>query len=140
MKINDEIISDFRRVMKAFSYTTKWPSEVIQLQLVEADSMTGGSMWGSFVLDDDANWKKRGMYYLCAHYLVSYYGVAGAKDPTKVSPEARLNVSSQQVGDESVTYRITEMEPTVTDFISTTIYGVKFLELRKHVCVGAIAI
>lgn len=140
MKITDEIIADFRRFLKAFSDPSKWSDEVIQLQLIEADSMTGGSMWGSFNLDDDSNWKKRGMYYLSAHYLVSYYGFAGASDPSSVSPEARLNVSSQQVGDESVTYRVTQMEPTVTDFISTTIYGVKFLELRKHICVGAIAV
>lgn len=139
MKITDEIIADFRRFLKAFRDEVKWCDEVIRLQLIEADVMTGGRLWGAFDIDDDANWKKRGMYYLAAHYLVSYYG-SSASDPTAISSEARLNVSSQQVGDESVTYRITEMEPTVTDFISTTIYGVKFLEIRKHICVGAIAL
>lgn len=137
--ITPEVVCDFRRFLPAFSDPSKWPEDVVKAQIEEADDMTGGSGWGSFVLGDRRSIKRRGMFYLAAHYLVSYYG-DDASDPRKVSPEARLNVSSQQVGDESVTYRITEMEPTVTDFISTTIYGTKYLELRKVACCGIVAV
>lgn len=140
MKITEEVIADFRRFLPAFSDTTKWGADAIMLQLVEADAMTGGSCWGAFGIDEDRNLKKRGMYYLAAHYLVSFYGSGGSADPTNIRPDARLNVSSKQVGDMSVTYRISEMEPTVTDFLSTTIYGTKYLELRKIACCNIVAV
>lgn len=131
MKITQEVIADFRRFLPPFSDATAWGSDVVMMQLIEADAMTGGSGWGSFNIDEDRNLKKRGMYYLAAHYLVSYYGKDGATDPTDVRPDARLNPASKQVGDMSVTYRISSIEETVTDYLSTTIYGTKFLELRK---------
>lgn len=141
IEITQEIIDNFRVFVPAFRDKNKWSDIGIQFRMEEADSDTGGAIWGEFRLDNNRNAKKRAMFYLTAHYLVSYYGVAGdVLDQTAVTPEARLNVSSQQVGDESLTYRITEMEPTVTDFISTTIYGTMYMAVRKQVCVGAFAV
>ena len=140
MKITEEVIKDFRRFLPAFSDSTKWGADAIMMQLIEADAMTGGSVWGSYDIADDRNFKKRGMYYYAAHCLVSFWGDAGTSDPSKIKPDARLNVSSKQVGDMSVTYRISEMEPTVTDFISTTIYGTKFLELRQLASCNIVAV
>lgn len=137
--ITAEVIEDFRRFLPAFSDPTKWPEESVLSALEEGDVKTGGSCWGQFVLRSYRSSKRRGMYFYAAHLLASYYGSDGT-DRSNVSSEARLNISSQQVGDESVTYRVTEMEPTVTDFISTTIYGVRFLELRRSVTCGIVAV
>lgn len=137
--ITTEVIDDFRRFLPAFHDPSKWPEDSVRSALEEGDVKTGGSCWGNFVLKSYRSLKRRGMYFYAAHILVSYYGTEGS-DRSKVSPEARLNISSQQVGDESVTYRITSIEPTVTDFISTTIYGVRFLELRQQAACGIVAV
>ena len=139
MRITQEIIDDFRRFMPAFTDPEKWGDDAIFMQLTEAHAMTGGSGWGTFDIEEDTNLKKRGMYYLTAHYLVSFYG-SEAADPSNIKPEARLNVASKTIGDMSLSYRITEMEPTTTDFISTTIYGVRFLELRGIASCSAICV
>lgn len=140
MKITQEIINDFRRFLPAFRDVSTWGDEVTMMQLIEADAMTGGSVWGQFNIEDDSNFKKRGMYYLAAHYLVYYYGSIGASDPSKIKPEARLNVASKSIGDMNLSYRITEMEPTITDALSTTVYGVKYLELRSIASCNAICL
>ena len=127
-----EIIDDFRRVMTAFTDSSVWTDESIRLCMVEGDCATGGSSWGDFVLEDDHCFKKRGMYYYTAHLLCSYFGSDGSADPTKIKPDARLNVASKSVGDESVGYRVTAMENTSDDFLSTTIYGVMFVTLRRR--------
>lgn len=140
MQITEEVIKDFRRFLPAFSDTTKWGADAIMMQLIEADAMTGGSVWGAYDMDDDRNFKKRGMYYLSAHYLVSIWGDSGTADPSKIKPDARLNVASKQVGDMAVTYRVTEMEATVDDFLSTTLYGTKFRELRQLASCNIVAV
>lgn len=130
--ITDDIICDFRRFLKAFSDVNTWPSEVVQLALTEGDCMTGGSTWGSFDITKDTNFKKRGMYYCAAHYLAVEYGSTGAADPTAIKSDARLNIASKSVGDESVSYRVTAMESTADDFFSTTFYGQMFVNLRRR--------
>ena len=132
VEITQEVISDFRRMLQAFDDCAKWPCEVVTQAMIEADARTGGSGWGRFKIEEDRNFKKRGMYYLCAHFLVSMYGAEGAIDPTAIAPEARLNISSKSVADESVSYRITAMESTADDYLSTTLYGVWFVALRRQ--------
>ena len=133
--ITEEIICDFRRMMPAFSDRNKWPSEVIRQCMIEADCQTGGSGWKSFDITKDSNFKKRGMYNYCGHLLSVTYGNTGANDPTAVKSEARLNIASKSVGDESVSYRITAMENTADDFLSTTLYGQMFVTLRRKATV-----
>ena len=130
--VTPEVIKDFRRFLKPFSDVTKFPDVVIEQTLIECDCWTGGKVWGDYDIDNDRNLKKRGWYYLTAHIIVSAYGT-DASDPSNVSPEARLNVASKSVGDESVTYRVTEMEPTTNDFLSTSYYGVMFLSIRNRI-------
>lgn len=125
--------------MPAFSDSLKYPTGIVARELAQADWKTGGSCWGGFELGDYSNIKRMGMFYLAAHYIVSMYG-NDASDITKVNPEARLNVASQTVGDESVSYRISAIEPTVTDFLSTTIYGTRYLELLQNVSAGIWAV
>lgn len=129
-EVTDEVVADFRRMMKAFSDVTKFPDFVIEAMLVECDCWTGGAVWGHYDIKNDRNLKKRGWYYLTAHFLASAYG-SDASDPTNITPEARLNLSAKSVADESVEYRITEMENTVNDFIGTTFYGVIFMNIRN---------
>lgn len=133
VEITDEVIADFRRMMPAFDDTAKWSDYIVRLQMTEADAQTGGRTWGTYRIENDRCLKKRGMYYLCAHFLVSFYGTDGS-DPTNIQPEARLNVASKSVGDENISYRITAMETTEEDFLSTTIYGVMYRKLRHMAC------
>ncbi len=137
--ITQEVIKDFRTFLPAFSDLSKWPESAVRTQIEEADAMTGGSCWGTYVAGSYRSLKRRGMFYLAAHYLSSFYGKDGS-EIANVRPDARLNVSSKQVGDMSVTYRISEMEPTVTDFLSTTLYGTKYLELRRLVAMRVVAV
>lgn len=130
--ITDEIVCDFRRFFPEFSDCNKWPTAIIRQNMIEADCQTGGSGWKSFDITKDSNFKKRGMYYYCGHKLTVTYGNNGANDPTSVKSEARLNIASKSVGDESVTYRITAMENTADDFLSTTLYGQMFVTLRRR--------
>lgn len=139
VEITPDVISDFRRMFPAFQDCISWPDMSIEMLMTEADAWTAGSAWGPYRLDDDRNFKKRGMYYLTAHFLSSFYG-NDASDPTAVQPEARLNISGKSVGDESITYRITAMESTTDDFLSTTIYGVMFVSLRKRVATVPVAV
>lgn len=132
VEITQEVLCDFRRMLQAFDDCAKWSDEVITQAMFEADARTGGSGWGQFNLKNDRNLKKRGMFYLTAHFLVSMYGSEGAIDPTAIAPEARLNISAKSVADESVSYRITAMENTADDYLSTTIYGVWFVALRRQ--------
>ena len=122
MEISEDIICDFRRFFPPFSDRNNWPSEIIRQQMIEADCITGGRCWGKFNIDDDHNLKKRGTYF---------FGNS-ANDPTNVEASARLNIASKSVGDESVSYRITAMESTIDDAISTTVYGVQFMTLRRR--------
>ena len=131
MEISEDIICDFRRFFPPFSDRNNWPSEIIRQQMIEADCITGGRCWGKFNIDDDHNLKKRGMYFYTAHLLAYFFGNS-ANDPTNVEASARLNIASKSVGDESVSYRITAMESTIDDAISTTVYGVQFMTLRRR--------
>lgn len=131
-QITDEIECDFRRFLPAFEDTNKWTSSVVRQAMIEADCATGASTWGKFDITDDHNFKKRGMYYYTAHLLSSLYGKDGDNgNIADISPEARLNVVSKSVGDESVGYRMTALESTADDFLSTTLYGVMFVTLRR---------
>ncbi len=131
MEISEDIICDFRRFFPPFSDRNNWPSEIIRQQMIEADCITGGLCWGKFNIDDDHNLKKRGMYFYTAHLLAYFFGNS-ANDPTNVEASARLNIASKSVGDEAVSYRITAMESTIDDAISTTVYGVQFMTLRRR--------
>ncbi len=137
--ITHEVLDDFRAFLPAFSNPEKWPEVIVRTQIEEADAMTGGSAWGEYEKGSYRSLKRRGMFYLAAHYLASFYGKDGT-DITNVRPDARLNVSSKQVGDMSITYRISEIEPTVTDFLSTTLYGTKYLELRRLIAMRVVAV
>lgn len=139
MEITQVRVNEFRQHMQAFTDIVKWSNDVVMMMLCEADCETGGKRWG--VYDNTChNLKRRGMHYYCAHMLVSQYVQGTAEDPTNIKPDARLNVSSKSVGDESLSFRITAMEATTTDFLSTTFYGVNFLKLRQRVGMGAMAI
>ena len=140
MDITTEVIAAFRDRMKAFADDTKWPDEVVSLALCEGDTATGNACrWGPYV-DECHNFKQRGMFYYAAHWLSSFYGRGGAADPGAVTPEARLNVSGKSVGDESINYRITAIQSTGADWLSTTIYGVQYWMLQQRAGMGAMAV
>lgn len=137
--ITPELIASFRDAMKAFTDVTKWPDDIIEDALCEADAETGGKCWGAFV-DECRNFKRRGMFYFAAHWLATTYLSQDASDPSNIPPNARLNVASKSVGDESISYRVAEMQETGDDWLSLTNYGVQYIRLRKRACMGALAV
>jgi hypothetical protein len=139
MEITNDVIVAFRNAFKAFGDTTSWPDEIVEMALNEADAETGSSRWGGFEIDNPQNFKRRGLFYYAAHWLASFYGKSAA-DPSRVDSAARLNISGKSVGDESTQYRITAMETTGNDWLSTTVYGVQYWRLKKRAGMGALAV
>lgn len=132
VNVNSDVVADFRRMLPAFSDPNEWPAQIIEQFLIEADGETGASAWGEFKIGDMRSNKRKGMFYFCAHQLASFYGES-ANDPSAVESSARLNIASKSIGDESVSYRITAMENTSDDYLSTTIYGVNYVRLRRRI-------
>lgn len=138
MEITSEIIESFRGFLKAFTDPTKWPEDIIFEALEEADAETGGQGWGAFE-NTARNFKRRGLFYFAAHWMASMYG-KNALDPSNIDQSSRLNTAGKSVGDESINYRITAMEATGNDWISTTIYGQQFWRLKRRAAMGARAV
>lgn len=137
--ITTDLITSFRGRQRAFTDTTKWPSDIVTDALIEADVETGSKRWGAFV-DDPRNFKRRGMFLYAAHWLAVTYLQQTAADPTAVSPTARLNVAAKSVGDESITYRVGAIQNTENDWLSLTEYGVEYLRLRGRAGKGAVSL
>jgi hypothetical protein len=120
----------------AFADTTKYPDALVQYALCEADTETGSPRWGAYQ-EDCHNLKQRGMFLYAAAWLGSNYanGIDGAPDL-----EARLNVASKSVGDESISYRVPAMLEVNNDWLTYTAAGQQFYRLRKRVGMGAVAV
>lgn len=138
--ITAEIIAAFRASQRAFTSETTWSDAVVTDALNEAFPECGGRRWGSFDVKDAQNFKRRGVFYYAAHWLSVTYTDSGAEDETAITSSARLNVASKSVGDESLSYRVTAMEETSTDWLTLTNYGVQYLRLRNRVNKGAMAV
>ena len=130
-------VTQFRTEMFAFTDLTKWPDWIITQALNEADIETGSTRWGDY---DSAptNFKRRGMFYFAAHWLATNYGTAGVTAPA--ASEARLNVASKSVGDESIAYRVPQMMDVGTDWLTYTVYGQQFYRLKKRAGIGAVVV
>lgn len=139
MDITPELVTSFRSSpgLIAFASVTKWPDDVISAALCEADAETGGRRWGPFV-DDCGNIKRRGMFLFAAAWLVNNFGNGGPS--TTTSGEARLNVASKSIGDESVAYRVPSMMEVSDDWLTWSHYGQQYYRLRKRVGMGALAV
>ena len=138
-EITPDVVTAFRTTMAAFSDWTKWPDAIVNQALNEADAETGGAGWGSYGTDP-RNFKRRGMFYFAAHWLAITYLTQTAADASNISPTTRLNLNGKSVGDESVQFRMTAIQDTADDWLSTTIYGVEYYRLRKRAGMGARAV
>lgn len=140
MDITPAIVADFRSTpaFVAFSDSTVWPDAFLTEALCEADAETGSSRWGGFDMTDCHNFKKRGLYYFAAAWLINNFGDAGpAAQP---SGEARLNVAAKSIGDESITYRTPSMLNVMDDWLAFSHYGAQFMRLRRRAGMGAVAV
>lgn len=137
MNITDEMVAAFRDQFKDFADLTKWPDDVVKLALCEADTETGGRGWGAYQ-DVCQNFKRRGMFYFAAAWLSSNYGEGGVENG--IASEARLNVASKSIGDESIAYRVPAMMEVNNDWLTYTVYGQQFYRLRKRAGMGARAV
>ena len=139
--ITPELLAAFRAAQPAFSDLTKWPDSVVTEAFCEAFPECGGRGWGELDINDCHNFKRRGMFYFAAHWLsITYNGLNGATDPNDIDAAARLNLAGKSVGDESITYRITQIQSAEDDFLSLTLYGVQYLRLRRRAAMGARAV
>lgn len=138
MVIDQYVIASFRtwELAPKFRDVTAYPDSLVQYALCEADTETGGTGWGTYQ-EDCHNFKRRGMFYFAAGWLESNFpgGVAGG-----VEGEARLNVASKSVGDESIAYRVPQMMEVNNDWLTYTVYGQQFYRLRKRAGMGARAV
>ena len=137
--IDAALIQSFRDSQQAFTDNAKWPDSIVTDALCEADAETGGAGWGVFE-DLCSNFKRRGMFYFAAHWLVTTYLTGTAADPTDVKPNARLNTAAKSVGDESITFRVGAIQNTEDDWLSLSNYGVQYLRLRRRAGMGARAV
>lgn len=137
MDITIEMVTAFRNQFKDFEDLTKWPDETVELALCEADTETGGRGWGAYQ-DICQNFKRRGMFYFAAAWLSSNYGDGGVTNG--IASEARLNVASKSIGDESIAYRVPAMMDVGNDWLTFTVYGQQFKRLKTRAGMGARAV
>lgn len=133
------MITAFRTRQPAFADETKWPDAVVEQALCEGITETNRARWGKYA-DVCSNFRQRGIFFFAAHWLSLTYLTQDASSPSNINPTARLNLSGKSVGDESVQYRITAMEKTINDWLSTTHYGVQFMRLRTRAGMGCVAV
>lgn len=138
MIIDAYIIASFRTwdLATPFVDVTKYPDSVVHYALCEGDTETGGRGWGIYE-EDCHNFKRKGMFYYAAAWLSSNFpgGVEEA-----INTEARLNVATKSVGDESISYRVPQMMEVNNDWLTYTVYGQQFYRLRKRAGMGARAV
>ena len=139
MEITSDIIDNFRNNYPEFPITN-WSDAILTRALCEGDVETGSKRWGAY-FNDCHNFKQRGMFLFTAHWLVMNNGAQGdVGRESVVDFTARLNLSGKSVGDESVQYRITEIQSSGDDWLSISIYGTQFLRLRQRAGMGAMAL
>ena len=139
MDITAEVIADFRiwpGGMDIFEDTVKFPDALLQYALCRGDVATGSRRWGEYQPDCHSN-KMTGMFLYTAAWLSMYYPDGKGGD---VNTEARLNVASKSVGDESIAYRVPQMMEVNNDFLTYTVFGQEFYSLRKKIGMGALAV
>ena len=128
--------SEFRGFFPSagFDDETAWPDSIISVAISEAETETGGRGWGAYS-PDMQNFRRRGMMYFTAAWLINNYGDAGISNG--IPGEARLNVASKSIGDESVAYRVPSMMEVNNDWLTWSAYGQQFYRLRKRAGMGA---
>ncbi len=135
LEVTPAMIASFRAFSAAFGDSAVWPDDVVTMALNEGITETNARRWGKY-RDHPQNYRRRGIFYFAAHWLSSTYVTGTAADPSNINSAARLNLSGKSVGDESVQYRITEIQSTGDDWLSTTLYGVQYLRLRDRAGLG----
>lgn len=139
MIIDIDVITDFRiwsGGMGIFEDTTKFPDSLLKYALCRGDVETGSCRWGPYIAECHSN-KMVGMFLYAAAWLSMYYpnGVGG-----DTNTEARLNVASKSVGDESIAYRVPQMMEVSDDFLTFSVFGQEYYRLRKRIGMGALAV
>lgn len=131
MQITNSVVERFREAWgSTFADSAQWKDAIVHEALCQADSATGGSAWGKYS-EDCHNFKWRGMKLYAAHWLYVFFGDGDTGNGLHASPEARLNIASQSVRDESVQYRVAQMMDAGNDWLTYSVYGQMFYEIRK---------
>lgn len=130
-------VSEFREAKPAFTDDTKWPNDLVQMSLDEADAETGGRGWGAFE-SVTSNFKRRGVITYASHWLASIYPFGHEKPKTGAASQ----LTSKSVGDESAAFSQVDMSKLSAGdaWFLSTVYGQSFLRLRKRAGMGAMAV
>lgn len=139
MEITAEIIAAFRGepAFQAFADDVKWPDAFIEAALCEGDAETGSKRWGGYA-DQCGNFKRRGMFYYAAAWLINNFGDGGPS--AAPGGEARLNVAGKSIGDESIQYRVPGILSATDDWLMFSHFGAQFARLRRRAGMGAVAV
>jgi hypothetical protein len=136
--VDSQVVSDFRAYYPEFADTSEWPDADVTRYLEEADSETGSTRWGQYKTSP-TSFRARGLYAYAAHKLVlsemRKKAVAAGQ-----APQAMNQVSSKQVGDESIQYAVPQPEGAQAQSVGdldSTLYGQEFLRLRRRAGTGA---
>lgn len=145
MEITQEIIDSFRAYPLFngfFSDNVKWPDELIEAALCQADAETGSSGWGVYA-DDCHNFKQRGMFLYAACWMLSTYP-QGVDTGAGIGIGASGQVSSKGVGDESISYATyspkSQSEASNSWLMAIPPWGPMYLSLRRRAGRGARAL
>ena len=135
----DQFIAEFRaRQPLWYGSTEDWPDDVLARSLYKARPNIG-KRWGVIDITDPMNIASEGLFLWAAHWLFVTYQLSATNISTNLSPQAKMNIASKSVADESVSFRITQMQKTTDDWLSLSEFGVEFLALREQI-VGGFAV
>lgn len=137
MNITESIIDDFLKSYSQFD-NDNYTKDTINNALCEGDFETGANKWGSYS-EDCHNYKRKGMFTYAAFYLIAFFPI-GSSNPKS---EAKGNIQSKSIGDESVSFD-TSNDPnnksTDASFLGSNIFGQQFMRLRRMRSTGFVVL
>jgi hypothetical protein len=133
----DDATKDFRQDMLEFSSLEKYPDNIIQKCLYRANHEIG-KRWGAYIAFDPTNFARLGLHLFAAHWLVTMYGDQIAI-PENVIIDPPQVAEQKRIGDEEVKFRINKIQKVSEAWLSTSVYGVQFQDLRTQI-IGGFAI
>ena len=136
----DQFIAEFRsRFATNYADTNDWPDDVVARALYKAYPAIG-RRWGVMDITDPINLAAEGLFLWAAHWLFVNFQYSATNISPNLTPEARMNVATKSIGDESVSFRITRIQDAEDDWLSLSNFGVEFLDLRSRVSMGGFAV
>ncbi len=130
----EDVVTDFRQDMLEFIDAEKYPQPMIEKCLYRANHEIG-KRWGAYITFDPTNFARLGLHLFAAHWLITMYGDQAAT-PDNVITDPPQIAEQKRIADEEIKYRINSIQKASEAWLSTTVYGVQFQDLRRQVIGG----